>query len=94
MLKTVVKLLVTLLLLSPLYAQAADIKRGEELLLKRCYGCHGEDVYVREKRMVKDFPGLQKRVQFCAQQVNVNWFDDEIDDVVEFLNSEYYQFKK
>lgn len=86
--------LITTLML-PVAAQAAvDIKRGEELLTQRCYGCHGEDVYVREKRLVKDFPGLQKRVNFCVQQVNVSWFEDEITDVIEFLNTEYYHFKK
>lgn len=73
---------------------ATDMKRGEELLTKHCYGCHGEDVYVRENRIVKDLAGLKKRVNFCVQQVGVKWFDEEVDDVVEFLNKEYYKFDK
>lgn len=93
------KLLVVSLLLLGLTgpggtASAGDVARGQELLEKHCYGCHGEDVYVRENRIIKDFPSLQKRVKFCSQQVGVAWFDEEIGDVVEYLNAEFYNFKK
>ncbi len=95
MMKHLPALSLLLLLPLPLTSQAAtDTKRGESLLQQRCYGCHGEDVYVREKRLVKDYAGLQKRVNFCVHQTNTQWFDDEIADVIEFLNSEYYHFKK
>ena len=70
-----------------------DIKKGKALLEEHCYGCHGEDVYVREKRIVTSYPKLIKRVQFCSLQRNLTWFDEDIENVAAYLNTEFYHFK-
>jgi len=71
-----------------------DLKIGKALLEEHCYGCHGEDVYVREKRIVTSYPKLINRVQFCSLQRNLTWFDDDVENVAAYLNTEFYHFKK
>ncbi len=76
----------------PASALAADIENGEDLHFEHCTGCHGEEVYTREDRNVKNLDRLGRQVRFCQNAVGVTWFDDEVDDVIEYLNATYYHF--
>jgi len=73
-------------------AQAADIDNGEDLHFEYCTGCHGDEVYTREDRKMRDLVQLGKQVPFCQNAVGATWFDDEVDDVIEYLNQTYYHF--
>jgi len=88
-----ISLFLLLFFLSEATAADPDIKKGKALLEENCYGCHGEDVYVREKRIVTSYPKLLKRVQFCSLQRNLTWFDEDIENVAAYLNTEFYHFK-
>jgi len=70
-----------------------DLNKGKALLKEHCYSCHGNDVYIREKRIVTSYPKLIKRVRFCSLQRNLTWFDDDIENVATYLNTEFYHFK-
>jgi hypothetical protein len=35
---------------------------------------------------------LQSQVERCVTVLNVEWFDDEIDSVVNYLNTDFYKF--
>ena len=39
-----------------------------------------------------DLAQLGKQVRFCKDAVGATWFDDEVDDVIEYLNATYYKF--
>jgi len=39
-----------------------------------------------------DIKGLKKAVSFCDSNLNIGWFDDEKQDVVDYLNKTYYKF--
>lgn len=89
-------LAITPLLLSPL-AVAADLANGKALHDGNCTQCHttmfggdGSGIYTRDNRRVKSLPGLDKQVRFCAQNLGHTWFDDEIGDVSNYLNSDFY----
>lgn len=95
--------LVSLLISSVVYAdEAAEISAGQQLHDKACLSCHDsmtngkpEQIYTREDRTessVEDIAGLQSRVQACATNTGAQWFDDEIADVVDYLNTTYYKF--
>lgn len=84
-------LMITCLLFTPL-AQAADIKRGEKLHNDRCMRCHGNEVYTRGDRRIKSLDKLGAQVRFCKNQTGVMWFDDEVDDVIHYLNQSFYKF--
>ncbi|HEY0722034.1 MAG TPA: cytochrome c [Gammaproteobacteria bacterium] len=89
-----------LLLLAPA-SQAADAKRGEQLHNSQCISCHatrfgnnGNDIYTRANRRVTSLAGLKKQVTRCRDNLSVTWFDEDVDDVVAYLNAHFYKFKE
>ena len=81
---------VSVLYLSPL--QAADIDNGDDLHFANCTGCHDESVYTRDNRRVSSLPRLGTQVRFCKDSLGLTWFDDEVEDVIGYLNKTYYHF--
>lgn len=73
-------------------AVAADIENGDDLHFENCTGCHDETVYTRENRNVQSMERLGLQVRFCKDSLELSWFDEDVDDVVEFLNQNYYHF--
>jgi cytochrome c553 len=76
---------------TPLTAAAAD--NGAELHAANCTSCHDDAVYKRKDRRVTSLDGLKKQVQRCELSQGLKWFDEDVDDVVSYLNSTYYKFK-
>lgn len=81
-------------------AQAADIKRGKELHDENCVKCHvsmvggdGTGIYTREDRRIDSLEALNNQVRRCKTSLGVSWPDDQIDDVVAYLNHNFYKFK-
>ena len=71
--------------------QAADAERGKQLVDKHCTSCHDDKVYTRENRRVTTLDGLKKQVKRCELNLGLTWFDEDINDVVNYLNSTYYK---
>ena len=87
-------LLPTLLLTGNVLAEG-DASKGKILLDKsQCQKCHSSEIFSRDDRKVKDLESLEKQVRLCDSQLSVNWFDDEISDVVSYLNETFYHFEK
>ena len=86
--------LATMLLASTLATplHAADIDNGDDLHFEHCTGCHQEEVYTRPDRKVSSLEQLGRQVRFCKDTIGVNWFDDEVEDVIAYLNQTYYHF--
>ena len=72
--------------------QAADIDNGDDLHFSNCTGCHDASVYTRDDRRVKNLAQLGTQVRFCKDTLGLTWFDDEVNDVVKYLNQTYYHF--
>ena len=82
-------------------AVAADASRGEKLHNEQCTRCHaqmfggnGDGIYTRSDRRVTSYEGLQKQVDRCKNNLSIVWFDEDVADVVEYLNNTFYHFKK
>ncbi|MGD8349025.1 MAG: cytochrome c [Gammaproteobacteria bacterium] len=73
-------------------AFAADIENGADLHFTNCTGCHDESVYTRADRSVQSLDRLEKQVRFCKNSLELVWFDEDVADVVEYLNENYYHF--
>ncbi|MFA9419900.1 MAG: cytochrome c [Gammaproteobacteria bacterium] len=73
-------------------AHTADIDNGSELHAEKCTVCHDSSLYIRENRKVQTLPRLGTQVRFCKDNLGITWFDDEVDDVVGYLNKNYYHF--
>lgn len=72
--------------------QAADIDNGDDLHFSNCTGCHDASVYTRDNRRVRSLAQLGTQVRFCKDTLELTWFDDEVEDVIGYLNKTYYHF--
>ena len=74
-------------------AGASDIEAGKQLVDSHCYKCHGTEVYTRADRRVTSLPQLHSQVRRCELSLGLTWFDQDIENVADYLNKEYYRFK-
>jgi cytochrome c2 len=79
--------------LSFMNANAADIARGKKLHDAKCMGCHDTRQYTRPNRIIHTLEDLHARVQFCDTASNAGFSLEDIDDVVAYLNQNFYKFK-
>ena len=88
------------LLMTMLPAQA-DINHGKELHDSNCTSCHisiqggdGTGIYTRENKRIETYPALIKQVNRCRDSLGMQWPENHINDVVEYLNTNFYKFKE
>ncbi len=74
-------------------ALAGDMAHGKQLLEKNCTGCHDDSVYTRKDRFISSKEALTKQVRRCSANTGVQWFDEDVAAVVDYLNATYYKFK-
>ncbi len=80
------------------YASASDgeiddpMVHGKQAHESHCLKCHTNSVYTRDDRFVKTIDALSKQVTRCRDNLDVPWFDEDTDAVVQFLNKKYYRF--
>ncbi len=89
----IVTISIALLLAASAYAQKED---GKELFDEEsCLECHNvQDFKDKDLRKAKSFKQMEGKVFACQIANDVHWFDDEVHDVADYLNHEYYHFKK
>lgn len=89
---SLIPLLAANLLLLPA-AWAADIENGKALHEANCTKCHDSGVYTRNDRKVDSLSALERQVKRCELSLGLTWFDEQVADVVQYLNATYYNFK-
>jgi mono/diheme cytochrome c family protein len=89
------------LLISQHAYAAGDVKRGKTLHDENCISCHanayggdGSGIYTRADRKIDSYEALQNQVMRCKTALGVSWPEDQIADVVAYLNTSFYKFKK
>jgi len=77
-----------------------DPANGSRIHESKCVGCHigkyggdGSKIYLRDDRRINTVEGLMAQVGFCNEQIKSNLNDDEINDVIIYLNDNYYKFE-
>jgi mono/diheme cytochrome c family protein len=90
--------LILSLFLSAQNAMAANPAHGKELHDANCQSCHSslmagdpDRIYTRSDRRVSSIDGLRKQVTRCKTTVGVAWPEDQIEDVVDYLNTNFYK---
>jgi len=75
----------------PLATAGPDAKRGELLYETACVQCHTTQAHWRDKRLVRDWPGLLHQVNRWQAVAGQNWRTEETEDVAEYLNQRFYR---
>lgn len=71
--------------------QAEAVSRGRLLYENHCTRCHASVLHVRENRRADSLRVLEGWVRRWSGEEKLNWGDDEIVEVVDYLNRRYYQ---
>lgn len=80
-----------------LFAQASQAGAGEHPGKAfhddaNCMKCHAAKPYDPKKS--DSYPKLVKAVQFCNDNLNAGFFEDEVEQLADYLNQEYYHHPK
>jgi mono/diheme cytochrome c family protein len=78
---------------------AANIENGKKLHEAHCTACHigmtggdGSLLYTRKNRRVNSLDALNNQVRRCESNLELKWFEEDIEDVVHYLNTRFYAF--
>ncbi len=71
---------------------AADETRGSALYENHCGECHSARVHDRAQRLPGNLAELKAQVVRWETELNLRWSDEDIADVVDFLNATKYKF--
>lgn len=66
--------------------------RGELLYTTHCIACHTTQVHWRDKRLAKDWAGLQGQVYRWQNNTGLGWTVEDINEVARYLNAQFYRF--
>jgi mono/diheme cytochrome c family protein len=81
----------------PLVAAAQGLpqpgSRGQLLYGNHCIACHTTQMHWRDKKLVTDWPSLKVQVRRWQGTAQLNWSEEDIDDVARFLNDTYYRLQ-
>ena len=73
-------------------SRAADVARGRDLYENHCTVCHTPKVHTRPNRLPLNFEDLRRIVAHWAKEEQLQWSQDEIDDVAWYLNETKYKY--
>ncbi|WP_019556210.1 cytochrome c [Thiomicrorhabdus arctica] len=57
-----------------------------------CMSCHTAKPY--NPKVTDTYPKLVKKVQFCSDNLNTGMFEDEVEQLADYLNDTYYHHPK
>ena len=72
-------------------ANSADRKRGELLYKNSCTKCHTSQAHIRTDRKAVNIGAIAYQVRRWVINNKLKWTQEEIDDVVHYLNVRYYK---
>ena len=72
----------------------ADVTDGKALFDEQnCIKCHAVNKFSPKKNKVNNFKKLHKQVERCSSGTSTGWFEEEVLDVSNYLNANFYHFK-
>lgn len=77
---------------------AEDDHPGKAIHDESCVTCHlgnhDEKFYTRKDRRIKDLKGLGSMVKMCDANLGTALFDEDMEEVTNYLNENFYKFPK
>jgi mono/diheme cytochrome c family protein len=83
---------VILLLLISVVALAAEPERGRQLYENHCTGCHESNAHIRATGKAGSIADIRAQIVRWRGFLELPWSNQEIDDVLNFLNEQYYHY--
>ena len=59
-----------------------------------CLGCHGTELYLPPRAKVRTLAALKKETEKWNDRMNPKFTKQEIEDLVAYLNRDFYKFTK
>jgi len=73
--------------------RAMEFDRGQALYENHCSTCHDPQTHVAgDARHVTTMADLRARVAAWSVHSGLNWPDEDVNDVTDFLNRRFYRF--
>jgi hypothetical protein len=79
--------------ISALAALPGNSGAGKTLHDASCVSCHDSGVYTRTDRRIDSLASLRTQVQACGHAAKINLSSDEQQNLVKYLNEQFYKFK-
>lgn len=73
-------------------AQIPDADRGRALYENHCVVCHTPSVHTRPNKLAYTRQAVREIVEHWQRQQGLAWSDQDIDDVLEYLDRTRYHF--
>lgn len=73
---------------------AFDLEEAKEMYTEDCTKCHDSKVFTRKDRKVKNLLALKKQVHSCVANTGASWFEEDEENVVNYLSETFYKFDK
>jgi mono/diheme cytochrome c family protein len=80
------------LVLSCSSSLAETFDRGQALYENHCQSCHEVKVHMRSTRRATSIEDLRQRVASWSYHAALDWSAEEVGDVVDYLDREFYHF--
>lgn len=77
---------------APTLAQPPGASRGELLYENHCGACHATQMHWRDQRVATDWASLRTLVKHWQGTAQLNWSNEELDEVTRHLNRRFYRF--
>lgn len=68
--------------------------RGQMLYENHCMACHESVVHIRSRQLARSLPQLREQVRRWADYLQLRWSGDEVEEVVRYLDRQYYRFER
>ncbi len=65
--------------------------RGQMLYGHHCVACHDTQMHWRDQKLATDWSSLRLQVRRWQGAAQLNWSEDDIDDVARYLNDRFYR---
>lgn len=72
----------------------ADAARGALLYDNHCIACHSTQMHWRDQRLATDWTRLRALIWRWQGAAQLNWSEEEVDDVARHLNERFYRFEE
>jgi mono/diheme cytochrome c family protein len=72
--------------------RAVEFDRGEALYENHCSSCHDPLLHAGKARHVATLAELRARVAAWSIHSGLNWSEEDVNDVTDFLNRRFYRF--